>query len=219
MNTKPTVIVLAEPPSDAARVPHDTDGAMSTFNALDTTLRRVLASGLPMLLVAPADQAAAAVDLVPSKDILVVPSPPTLQPRADWLVGCMAVAVMTRPQASGWLLLPADMPMLQCETLLTLADSLPRQGPIVFPCHRHRRGHPVAFSAELYSELVRLGSEQDLRRLAARYPSVDLEVDDPGIHLALEARAGLSQLRAQLTGASMHLGVTPARRPAPHRHS
>jgi len=192
---------------------------MATFNALDTTLRRVLASGLPMLLVAPADQAAAAIDLVPSKDILVVASPPTLQPRADWLVGCMAAAVMTRPQASGWLLLPADMPMLQVGTLQSLADILPSQGPIVFPCHRHRRGHPVAFSAELYSELVRLGSEQDLRRLAARYPSVDLEIDDPGIHLALEARAGLSQLRAQLTGASMHPGLTPARRPAPHRHN
>jgi molybdenum cofactor cytidylyltransferase len=76
----------------------------------------------------------------------------------------------------------------------------------------------VAFSAELYSELVRLGSEQDLRRLAARYPSVDIEVDDPGVHLAFTAQAGLSQLRAQLTGPSMQTNPGAGGATA-HRHN
>jgi molybdenum cofactor cytidylyltransferase len=55
-------------------------------------------------------------------------------------------------------------------------------------------------SSELFSELVRMEHEQDLRRLAARYPSVDVEVADPGVHMAMEAQADLNQLRAQLTG-------------------
>lgn len=200
MNTKPTVIVLAEPLPATARVRSHGDTAMASFSALDTTLRRVLNSGLPMLLVAPPEQAAEALHLLPHNDILAVASPATAQPQGDWLVRCIASAIMSRPESLGWLVLPADMPMLQSETLTTLAAGLQGQGPIVFPCHRHMRGHPVAFSPELYSELIRLNSEHDLRRLAARYPSVDVEVNDPGIHLTLEAQAGLSQLRAQLTG-------------------
>lgn len=186
MNSKPTVIVLAEPPSEASRARSEPLGAMAAFSGLDTTLRRVLDSGLPMLLVAPHEQAAPALSLLPSKDILAVSGPRPLHPRADWLVQCIASAVMARPQASGWLLLPAHMPMLQSSTLQAVAQGLQAQGPIVFPCHRHLRGHPVGFSAELFSELVRLGSEQDLRRLTARYPSIDIEVNDPGIHLVPE---------------------------------
>lgn len=217
MNSQPTVIVLAEPPPAASWSRVDNPPAMAPYGAVDTTLRRALSSGLPVLLAATADESAEALKLLPRDDILTVPAPPTLQPRVDWLVHCIAAAVMARPQADGWLLLPADMPMLQSNTLQALAQGMhgPRSGPIVFPSHRHMRGHPIGFSAELYSELIRLNSEQDLRRLAARYPSVDVEVDDPGVHLAPDAQAGLSQLRTLLTGSHIPLR-NPQARLRPH---
>lgn len=198
-NMSPTVLILAEPQPEQVRARRDGASPMAAFSALDTTLRRVLASGLPLLLVAPEDQADAARTLLPNNDILSMPPPPDARESSNWLIHGIAAGVMARPHAPGWLLLPADMPMLQAETLVALAQGL-RNGPLVYPCHRHVRGHPLAVSGELYSELIRLECEQDLRRLAARYPSVDVDVQDPGIHMTLEAQAGLNQLRAQLTG-------------------
>lgn len=199
MITKPTVLVLAPFQPERLQASADPGSPLGAFSVLDTTLRRVLSSGMPLLLVAPDDQAQAALGLLPYQDVLAVPPPRAGQTHCDWLVRNIASGVMHRSQSPGWLLLPADMPMLQSSTLQVLAAGLGR-GPIVYPCYRHRRGHPVAVSAELFSELVRLGSEQDLRRLAARYPSVDVEVEDPGVQMAQYPQADLSQLRAQLTG-------------------
>lgn len=214
MNSLPTVIVMADPSGDSPRT--DMGGGsmgvspMAAFSTLDTTLRRVMGSGLPMLLVASQHEADEVADLLPKRDILVSGAPPLTQNKGDWLVRCLASAVMTRSHADGWVILPADMPMLQSATLHALIRGL-AQGPIVFPTYRHLRGHPVAFAAELYSELVRMDSEHGLRRLAARYPSVEIEVDDPGILMALQPHSAMTQLRAQLGG--------PAMNPYPAAHS
>jgi molybdenum cofactor cytidylyltransferase len=204
MNPLPTVIVMADPSADQpwARGTPDEGAAMARFSTLDTSLRRVLSSGLPMLLVAPQDQAEQAMGMLPKRDILVSGVPHDVEHRGDWMVRCLASAIMTRSHADGWLVLPADMPMLQASTLHALVRGL-TQGPIVFPTYRHVRGHPVAFAAELYSELVRLDNEQGLRRLAARYPSVEVEVDDPGILMALQPHSDLAHLRAQLGGPAL----------------
>lgn len=199
MSTWPTVLILSAPQPEQARTRPDLASPMAALSSLDTTLRRVLSSGMPLLLIAPDEQAHAALSLLPHQEVLAVPSPRPGQSHSDWLVRNIASGVVHRPQSPGWLLLPADMPMLQTSTLKTVATGL-QQGPIAYPCHRHRRGHPIAVSSELFSELVRMECEHDLRRLAARYPAVDVDVDDPGIHMATEAQAGLNQLRAQLTG-------------------
>lgn len=203
MNSLPTVIVMADPSGDQARGSVGSAGPMAAFSTLDTTLRRVMSSGLPLLLVGSQDQADEVLDLLPKQDILVSGQPPKAQDHGDWLVRCLAAAVMTRSHADGWVVLPADMPMLQTATLHALVSAL-SQGPIVFPTYRHLRGHPVAFAAELYSELVHMDSEQALRRLAARYPSVEVEVDDPGILMALRPQSALTQLRAQLGGPAIN---------------
>lgn len=207
MSTAPTVIILAEPMTEQQRASVDAGGPMAAFNTLDSTLRRVLASGLPMLLVAPPDQASAALSLLPQDDILVAAPPPTLQPRGDWLVQSMAGGIMARAPSPGWIVLPADMPMLQIQTLQSLAQGM-GQSPIAYPCYRHMRGHPVTFSSELYSELIRLNCEHDLRRLAARYPAADIDVDDPGVHMTMDSQTGLNQWRAQLTGPKLGLGLS-----------
>ncbi|RYY85665.1 MAG: nucleotidyltransferase family protein [Chitinophagaceae bacterium] len=193
MIAQPTLVILAEPELSSG------DGAapLSLFSVMDSTVRRGLASGLPMVVVAPPEMAQQARNLLPGNDVIELPQEPTRRSRADRLARAVAAGVEASSQAPGWLLLPADMPMLQVETLRAVANAV-AQYTVVFPQYRHRRGHPVGFSAELFSELIRLDNERDLSRLTARYPAMGVDVDDPGVLMAQDAQSGLAQLRAQL---------------------
>jgi molybdenum cofactor cytidylyltransferase len=55
--------------------------------------------------------------------------------------------------------LPGDMPLVQSATLLAVANALDHH-PVAYAQHRGRRGHPVGFGAELYSELVTLSGDE-----------------------------------------------------------
>ena len=199
MSSQPTVIILAEPDAEPARSSGGAAMPLGPFDTLGTLLRKVVSAEWPVLLVAPPGPAQAALSLLPQKDILVAPEPPALHPPGDWLVRAMAAGVMARSLSPGWVIVPGDMPMLQVDTLHVLARNLVR-APILYPSHRHVRGQPVALASELYSELIRLDSEADLRRLTARYPAQDIEVDDPGIHMGSTTLGALDQWRAQVGG-------------------
>ena len=102
----------------------------------------------------------------------------------------IAAGVAERASAPGWLLLPGDMPMVRPTTLLAVAHGLSHH-PVAYAQYRGRRGHPVGFSAELYSELTALQGDEGARRLVARYPGFAAVVDDPGV-LADVDRPGLA---------------------------
>ena len=91
-----------------------------------------------------------------------------------------------------------DMPMLRTSTLIAVADALP-QHAVVYAQHQGRRGHPVGFSAELYSELVQLTGDEGARRVVARFPSFGVEVDDPGVLIDLDTTDDLAALLARLS--------------------
>jgi molybdenum cofactor cytidylyltransferase len=203
MIKQPTLIILAEPTLDSAVARGEaghapgTGQALGLFSVMDSTVRRGLASGLPMVVVAPPDMARQARTLLPGNDVIDLPDMPSSRSRADRLARAVATGVEASANAPGWLLLPADMPMLQVDTLRAVANAVAHY-TVVFPQYRHRRGHPVGFSAELFSELIRLDSERDLARLTARYPAMGVDVDDPGVLMAHDAQSGLAQLRVQL---------------------
>ncbi len=205
MNQQPTLIILAEPTLSSeseGRLPQPVDPAIGLFSVMDSTVRRGLASGLPLVVVAPPEMALQARALVPGNDVIDLPDMPASRSRADRLARAVAAGVEASANATGWLLLPADMPMLKVETLLAVANAVTYY-TVVFPQYRHRRGHPVGFSAELFSELIHLDNERDLSRLSARYPAMGIDVDDPGVVMAREPQSGLEHLRAQLTGAPL----------------
>ena len=111
----------------------------------------------------------------------------------------IAAAVGATPDAPGWLVLPADLPLVRPATLQAVADAL--QGhAVVVPVVAGRRGHPVGFSAELYSELVQLRGDEGARRVSARYPSIGLELGDPGVLFDIDTAADLAALRASDSG-------------------
>ncbi|MFM8637611.1 MAG: nucleotidyltransferase family protein, partial [Betaproteobacteria bacterium] len=68
----------------------------------------------------------------------------------------------------------------------------------VYPLHRGRRGHPVGFSAELASELMRLNGDEGARRLVARYPGHALDVDDAGVLQDLDTEDDFRRLEERV---------------------
>jgi molybdenum cofactor cytidylyltransferase len=161
------------------------------------TLRHALASGLPVLVVTTAELAPLAHEDVAARDVLVVPkAAPT---RGRGMGDSIAAGVAARSDAPGWLLLPADMPRVQPGTLQAVAQALSGHA-VAFAQHQGRRGHPVAFSAEMYSELIGLTGDEGARRLVARYPSHAVEVDDPGVLIDIDTSEDLKVHRSGADG-------------------
>jgi molybdenum cofactor cytidylyltransferase len=68
----------------------------------------------------------------------------------------------------------------------------------VYAQYRGRRGHPVGFAAELYSELVALSGDEGARRVVARYPVHGEEVDDAGVLVDVDTQDDLAAVAASL---------------------
>jgi molybdenum cofactor cytidylyltransferase len=169
------------------------DGTGDAAAVLSLTLRHAIASRMPVLVVTTAELAALAQEEVAARDILVVPSAARVRGRG--MGDSIAAGVASRADAPGWLLLPADMPRVKPATLQAVAQALDEH-PVAFAQHHGRRGHPVGFSAELYSELIGLTGDEGARRLVARYPAHAVEVEDAGVLIDIDTAADLDEQRA-----------------------
>lgn len=207
MNSPCAIIVLAAGLSsrfDGAghKLLQPLDGAGDDGAVLSVTLRNALASELPVLVVTTAELAPLAHRQVAAHQVLVLPPQ-----RHRGMGDSIAAGVSARADASGWLLLPADMPRIRPRTMVQVAEGL-RTHAVAFAQHRGRRGHPVGFSAELFSELVALSGDEGARRFVARYPSQAVDVDDPGVLMDIDTVQDLAALRSVTGGAS---ALPPAR--------
>jgi molybdenum cofactor cytidylyltransferase len=162
-------------------------------SVLSHTLRHAIGSGLPVLVVSTAELAPLAYDDVAARDVHLVPKPAPARGRG--IGDSIAAGVAARASSPGWLLLPGDMPRVRADTIQAVAQALATH-PVVFAQHQGRRGHPVGFSSELYSELVALTGDEGARRLVARYPSHAVEVDDPGVLIDIDTREDLEEQRS-----------------------
>lgn len=186
---------------------HKLEQHLGASSVLGTTLRHVLASQLPMVVVTTAAMAATVRHTVAARDIVVLPAVGTPGPEPLGMGYSIACGVAARADAAGWLILPADMPMVRPETLQAVAREL-RNHTIAYAQHRGQRGHPVGFAAELYSELVALEGDEGARRLVARYPAHGVEVADPGVLIDIDTEADLAGLREGAL-ATARIGSTP----------
>ena len=166
---------------------------------LSVTLRNAITSGLPVVVVTTAELAPLVYQQVAARDVVVVPS----QVRGRGMGDSIAAGVSARADAPGWLLLPADMPRVLPATLRQVAQALQTHA-VAYAQYRGRRGHPVGFAAEMFSELVNLSGDEGARRLVARYPALAIDVDDAGALIDIDTVQDLAALRA------VHGGSTPA---------
>lgn len=195
MNAQPAVIVLAAGKgSRFLGADHKLAQRLGSATVLATTLRHAVATQLPVVVVTTEALADVARRSVAARDVIVLPDVGT--PGQDGLgMGySICVGVGACPDAGGWLVLPGDMPMVRTATLLEVARELAHHA-VVFAQHKGVRGHPVGFSAELYSELAALRGDEGARRLVSRYPAVGVEVDDPGVLIDVDTEADLESVR------------------------
>jgi molybdenum cofactor cytidylyltransferase len=191
MRYRPTVIVVAAGRSSRFEGPgHKLEQAFMGSTVLGTTVRNAVASQLPVLVVTTAALAPLAARHVATRDTVVL----SLEEAARGMGHSIAAGVAERSGAPGWLVLPGDMPRVQPETVLAVAASL-EQHAVVYAEHRGRRGHPVGFAAELYSELVMLSGDDGARRVVARYPAHGQDVADAGVLMDIDTQADLQALR------------------------
>jgi len=210
MNFPVTVIVLAAGLArrfGAGRKPGQAPDSNGQAGALlSATLRNAIASRLPVLVVTSADLAPLAHLQVAARDVVIVPT----QVRGRGVGDSIAAGVAARADAPGWLVLPGDMPRVRPATLQQVALALQTHA-VAYAQYRGRRGHPVGFGAELYSELVTLHGDEGARRLVVRYPAQAVEVDDPGVLVDIDAVQDLAVLRGVQGGRAAAVGIPPLR--------
>ena len=192
MQSRPTVVVLAAGKGSRFKgSAHKLEQSLGDLSVLGSTLRNAIESHLPVVVVTTQALAASASHIVAARDVVVVP-----QALAALGMGhSIAAGVAARADSPGWLLLPGDMPMVRPATMLAVAAALEHHA-VAYAQYQGRRGHPVGFAAELYSELMMLSGDEGARRIVARYPAVGVDVDDPGVLLDLDTEADLAAMRA-----------------------
>jgi len=168
-------------------------------SVLATTLGQAIASHLHVVVVTTEPFADLARQSVAARDVVVMPE----VGRNDGAIAVgmghsISAGVRARPHAAGWLILPGDMPLVQPSTLVAVARLLDDHA-VVYAQHRGKRGHPVGFAPELYSELLALSGDEGARRLIARYPAFGVELDDPGILVDIDTEEDLVSARGGMS--------------------
>ena len=152
----PTVIVLASGRGErflaAGGSTHKLQALLDGKSVLQHTLDAVRASGLPWHL----EEA---------------PHP--------GMGDSIAAAVRATADAEGWLILPADLPLVLPETLRRIADA-PDDQAVVRPVCLGQQGHPVRFARACGEALMALGGEQGAAVVLRRHRLWTVEVDDLG---------------------------------------
>jgi len=196
MRFRPSIVVVAAGrgsrfSASAPDAPPKLEQPFGTSTVLGTTIRNAVQSQLPVVVVTVAALVPAASAHLARRDIIVVGD----EEAARGMGHSIATGVAERSGAPGWLILPADMPLVQPGTLLAVASALEHHA-VAYAQHKGRRGHPVGFSSELYSELVLLKGDEGARRIVARYPAVAVEVADAGTLIDIDTPADLEAARS-----------------------
>jgi molybdenum cofactor cytidylyltransferase len=176
VSSNPVVVVLAAGKGTRfAGARHKLEQPLGRTSVLGATLSNALATELPVVVVTTRPLSALVQRYVAARDMVILPG----DGRPEGMGDSIAAGVAARAQATGWVVLPGDMPLIEPETIAQVAAQLDSY-PVVYAQHRGRRGHPVGFAAELYSELVKLSGDEGARRLLGRYPTHGVDVRDAG---------------------------------------
>ena len=96
----------------------------------------------------------------------------------------IAAAVRATSEATGWLILPGDLPLIKPSTLQSVAQAL-KAGAVVLPQYAGKRGHPVGFPHACLDALLHLsgaeGAASVVRMQAKIVQPITLDLDDEGI--------------------------------------
>ena len=111
----------------------------------------------------------------------------------------IAAAVRHCAEASSWLILPGDLPLVQAETIRRVSAAL-AHAPVVVPQVAKpdgtvQRGHPVGFSQVCRDALMALTGDVGAAPVVRAVAAQRLDVDDIGCCLDVDTPALLEQAR------------------------
>ncbi len=106
----------------------------------------------------------------------------------------IAAAVQVTRNAAGWLILPADLPLVAAQTLVELAQASP-SAQVLVPVHGGQRGHPVRFSRACGDALVALRGPSGAAAVVSRFHALHWPVSDPGCLCDVDTLSDLERVR------------------------
>ncbi len=151
----------------------------------------VLRAGDEALLAAVV--AAQAIPLQPPTD------PPDMRSSVEFGLK-IAAAEMEHLPACGWLLIPADHPIVSRTTVAALqAAWQPGQRRILIPTYAGQRGHPTLFSGNFAAEVAGIPADCGLNWLVRQNSEViqEVPVPDPGVIVDLDTPEDYAALLAR----------------------
>lgn len=130
--------------------------------------------------------------------IEIATDPPEMRDSIEWLL--REVERTENPTTNdSWLLIPADHPVVNRETLLMLLrERAERSEAVHLPVYHGRRGHPTLFPWGLAAEVFELPETEGVNALLKR-PSLAVcehEVDDPAVLWDLDTPGDYERLVA-----------------------
>ena len=113
----------------------------------------------------------------------------------------IAAGVRATADAPGWLILPADLPLVRGKSLQAVAGAL-AQHAVAVPMYQGTRGHPVGFSAACREGLLDLKGNQGAAPVLRAYQAMNsiafLALDDIGIVTDIDTVEDLARAEALL---------------------
>ena len=182
MSKFPVVIVLAagrgERFAASGGTVHKLDALLAGKRVIDHVLDAVRASGLAHHVVRPDAHESSGAGMGDS----------------------IAAGVRATPDANGWLILPADLPLIGSDTLRAIAFAPPCG--VTVPRYHGEQGHPVRFDAVCGPDLLNLkgnsGAAPVLRAQAAINSIAFVDVDDAGVVTDIDTLEGLHRAETLL---------------------
>ena len=98
--------------------------------------------------------------------------------------------------APGWIIALADMPHVQCDTIMALDRAIRDGADIAVPVHQARRGNPVGFSRRHRQALMQMHGDRGARDLLRAFPVTEVEVEDPAIFFDIDTPHDLDPIRS-----------------------
>lgn len=113
----------------------------------------------------------------------------------------IAAAVRATQGAAGWLILPADLPLISPATLQAVAQALAQLGEgqtAIYPEYAGQRGHPVAFARSCLPDLLKLQGNMGAASVLIAQAATKLIVNDAGCVVDIDTLADLERAENML---------------------
>ena len=104
----------------------------------------------------------------------------------------IAAAVQATRNAPGWMVLPADLPLIRPQTLVEIAR-IAMACEVLVPVFDGQRGHPVRFKASCGDALAGLDGNQGAAPVAAAREAIKMVVNDAGCVIDIDTVEDLAQ--------------------------